>query len=288
MLIYWPASKTNIGDELNPWLWPRIAPPSLTMDYDIEFFAIGSILSDWYLSRTKKRKIIFGSGKRDPSPIADHLLAHCEIDFVRGPLSARALGLPKSQAITDPAYLMPLHFQPDRVATTSGGVGFVPHCAMPENQARAIASALGLRLILPSLSVEDFIAALCSCSRVVSEAMHGAILADAYRVPWMGCSFASRLSEGATNCFKWSDWMQSLAIEAEITSVLPMSANRLHPRLRRGLNSMMTRRYVDRLQTAMAENRWTLSTDAVLRQAQDRLCERLEGLCQRHSIGAAR
>lgn len=283
MLVYWSGERPNVGDELNPWLWPRILPASLTMDDSIEFFGIGSILTEQRLSRTPKSKIIFGAGKRDASPVKATLMSRCEIDFVRGPLSARALGLHDSAAITDPAALMPLHYLSAKVDPVLGRVGFVPHCSMPEKQAQIIASELGLFLILPSRGVEDFISDLQSCTTVVAEAMHAAVLADAYRIPWMGCSFSSLLSEGTTNAFKWQDWMQSLSMQSELTQIMPVFAIRMHPRIRRSMNRLLTQLYIYALKRALSEGRWMLSKDENLQRAQARLCERVNGLWDRHS-----
>jgi hypothetical protein len=281
MLVYWSGGKPNVGDELNAWLWPRIAPAGLTLDDSVEFFGIGSILSEPYLSRTTKSKIIFGSGKRDASPIRDDILARCEIKFIRGPLSAIALGLPESAAITDPAALMPLHYQPETVVPRPGRIGFVPHLSMPQSQAQAITEALDLFLILPSFCVEKFISELFSCTAVVAEAMHGAILADSYRIPWMGCSYSSFLHEGETNAFKWNDWMRSMKIQTRRSKALQLPVGHLHPRIGRIINPFMTLPYITSLKRHISEGRWTLSTDETLNTKQGQLLERVEGLRQR-------
>ena len=278
MLIYFSCDKPNVGDELNTWLWPRISPACLTLDDSVEFFGIGSILTETWLSRTRKPKIIFGSGKRDATPIDKGVLASCEIRFVRGPLTAHGLGLPASAAITDPAALMPLHYRPKMVDRTHGRIGFVPHFTMPESQAQSIATALDLFLIQPKLRVEEFIDSLLSCTAVVAEAMHAAILADSYRIPWMGCSFASLLSEGSTNAFKWNDWMQSMAIQTARSKAMWLPVDNLHPRIGRFLNTTMTRPYIAALRRQLSEGRWALSTDQKLNGKQDQLSEQVEGM----------
>ena len=281
MLVYWSGGKPNIGDELNPWLWPRIAPARLTLDDSVEFFGIGSILTGSNLSRTTKPKIIFGSGKRDASPIDKDIIARCEIDFVRGPLTAISLGLTESAAITDPAALMPLMYQPEKVVPVPSRIGFVPHLSMPQSQAQAIAAALDLFLILPSFAVEKFLDALLSCTAVVTEAMHGAILADSYRIPWMGCSFSSLLSEGKTNAFKWNDWMLSMSIQTGRSKAIHFPLGHLNPRIGRAINSVMTRTYISALRRQISEGRWALSTDEKLKIKQGELLERIEGLRQK-------
>lgn len=279
MLVFWSGGRPNVGDELNPWLWPRIAPPELTLDDEVEFFGIGSILTPDRLARTKKPKIIFGSGMRGPQRLAPDLLARCRIDFVRGPHSARGLDLPPSAAISDPAVLMPLHLKPSEGGRQPGRIGFVPHCSMPPQQAQQLAEMVGLVLIPPSQPVADFVNALCRCSSVLAEAMHGAILADAYRIPWIGCRLGSLLAEGRTNLFKWADWMDSLSIKAEPISAIPhVMLDRLHPRFARSASRYLTCHYASVMRRALAEGRWKLSRDEDLARSQDRISERVAAL----------
>src|SRR5262245_12821266 len=92
---------TNFGDELNRHVWPHFVPAGFDDDDGTQFVGIGTLLNDRLPAA--RRTIIFGSGvgyygppRRDDS---------WEIYCVRGPLSARALGLSADAAVTDPAAL---------------------------------------------------------------------------------------------------------------------------------------------------------------------------------------
>lgn len=61
------------------------------------------------------------------------------------------------------------------------------------------------------LNPRDFIEKLWSCESVLTEAMHGAIFADAYGIPWVPLRLYVHINE-----FKWKDWWASLGIEANI------------------------------------------------------------------------
>jgi succinoglycan biosynthesis protein ExoV len=76
-----------------------------------------------------------------------------------------------------------------------------------------MAGRLGFRLISPRLDVLPFLDALAECEFVVTEAMHGAIIADALRIPWYPIRANSLAREGATSSFKWSDWCGSVGLE---------------------------------------------------------------------------
>lgn len=54
--------------------------------------------------------------------------------------------------------------------------------------------------------------ALSGADLVLSEAMHGAILADILRVPWSAFSFGRQF-----NADKWSDWSEMFALSLSIT-----------------------------------------------------------------------
>jgi len=46
-LWYWMAPKGNIGDDINPWLWPRVFGEDFFCETDPDrFIGIGSVLDD--------------------------------------------------------------------------------------------------------------------------------------------------------------------------------------------------------------------------------------------------
>lgn len=102
-LYYFRGARPNFGDELNPWLWPRLLPRFLDDASDELFLGIGTILNSGV--PTAPRKIVFGSGygygeppKLEPGKWRIHRL--------REPRTAQALGLPDTLAVGDPAILL--------------------------------------------------------------------------------------------------------------------------------------------------------------------------------------
>jgi succinoglycan biosynthesis protein ExoV len=78
------------------------------------------------------------------------------------------------------------------------------------------ASMAGFGLVDPRGTPEQVIAALAGASLVLTESLHGAILADAFGVPWRGFAVSRNFSTA-----KWADWSASLGIAADVTLVPP-------------------------------------------------------------------
>ena len=129
---------------------------------------------------------------------------------VRGPLTARAYQLDSSLAITDPGILVGRLYQRGEPIAR---FGYMPHLEEATDWAPLLAEVcaeLGVLYIDPRDDVESVIAALGSVSGVITEAMHGAIVADALRTPWIPVFTTAR-----PHRFKWTDWCQSMALEFE-------------------------------------------------------------------------
>src|SRR5512140_2061304 len=102
MLHYCHTPEANFGDDLNPWLWPRLGPEVCDPRPDILFIGIGTLLNSKI--PVEPLKTVFGagwSGHRRPT-IDSKWTVHC----VRGPLTARGLSLDPGLAVTDPAILV--------------------------------------------------------------------------------------------------------------------------------------------------------------------------------------
>jgi len=203
-LYYFHPSNGNFGDDLNAWLWPRLLGPSFfDEDADELLVGIGTLLN--HRIPAASRTLVFGSGYGyGKKPAVD---ARWHFFCVRGPKTAAALGLPPDLAVTDPALLIRPHVAP-WIKPVRGRVGYIPHCDSAENGDWAsIAAAAGLHFIDPRWSVDRVVEELGQCERLVTEAMHGAIFADAMRVPWTAATAYAHISE-----FKWQDWCESLGL----------------------------------------------------------------------------
>jgi succinoglycan biosynthesis protein ExoV len=217
-LFYYREVVTNFGDELNPWLNSRLFPGLFDDDESELFLGIGSILYDNYPSNV--RKLVFGSGYGGyrPPPVLDDTW---KVYFVRGPRSAQALGIDRRFGVGDGATL--LRVLGDELPAPGPPLGavFMPHWESARDGVwdRAAAEA-GLSYVDPRWSVERVISAIRSSSLVVSEAMHGAIVADALRVPWV--PFLPLLQK---HRFKWFDWAESLDLAIRFAPSSPSSWN---------------------------------------------------------------
>src|SRR6266581_1002787 len=99
---YFVLDHGNFGDDLNPWLWPRLAPEVCGQNDPTIFFGIGTILSR--SAAPAPIKVVFGSGCG--AGLAPRLDNRWFFYAVRGPLTAAKLGLDSALGIGDPAVLV--------------------------------------------------------------------------------------------------------------------------------------------------------------------------------------
>lgn len=202
-LYYFKDPNGNFGDDLNPWLWEKILPNFFDDDEGEIFVGIGTLLN--HRIPVGPVKHIFGSGfgYGRPPVINERFIVHA----VRGYETARALHLDDKLVITDAAVLLravtlPKSDHPQR------GIGFIPHCQSIKNfEWIKVCDELGLKYISPEWSIETVLKEISSCKMVICEAMHGAIVADTLRIPWVPVYCYDHISE-----FKWRDWLSTLDI----------------------------------------------------------------------------
>ncbi len=195
---------SNFGDELNPYLWPRLLPDAFDEDPGTQFVGIGTLLNDRLPPAS--RTIVFGAGVgyyglprgRDGWSI------YC----VRGPLTARALGLSAEAAVTDPAALVARFGIRRRPSGLRWTHAFMPHWQSEPDVWDRLCADLGMGFIDPRWQPDAVLDALHRTDVLITEAMHGAIVADAFRIPWIPVR-----TREAIKAFKWEDWCGSLALE---------------------------------------------------------------------------
>ncbi len=232
-LYYFKDPKGNFGDDLNEWLWGKLLADFFDEDESTLFVGIGTLIND----RLPKESIkhVFGSGVGyGKLPMVDDKFS---IHALRGYLSAQALGQPDSIVITDAAILVRAVLAssiPEKIYK----FGFMPTGeALRNYNWEEICDELGYCFISPHSSVEDVIKKILSCEVLISEAMHGAIVADAIRVPWIPVD-----CYGGVLKFKWEDWLS--------TANLPYRPIRL-PSLFREFS---TDGYVDKFKISLKRN----------------------------------
>lgn len=213
-LYVWRDAKTNFGDELNHWLMPKVFPGLFDEDEADLFLGIGSVIFDFHPRAS--RKIVFGSGYGGYTALPD-FDETWRFHGVRGPHTARACGLEAGSVAGDTAILLRAHRQ--RPSAAPKGVAFMPHWQSVERGRWAAACALaGVRLIDPADDVETILAAIESSELVIAEAMHGAIVADALRVPWVPVLPTRRAER-----MKWWDWAEALDLDLKMQVAWPSS-----------------------------------------------------------------
>lgn len=208
---YRPDENTsNFGDELNKYIWEAYLPDFFDDNEDHVFFGIGTVVKEAKKFYSKSQKVfILGSGVRSEGI---KVLNNVEILFVRGPLSAKALHVPE-KFITDPAILTPKIF-PSKKVSKKWAFSFMPHFSSINDKYMQVFKANGVHIIDPRDDVKQIIEAINASEILLTEAMHGAIVADAYRVPWIPIK-----SYESFNHFKWNDWSQSHHLNIKINKI---------------------------------------------------------------------
>lgn len=208
-LLYCHMEKGNFGDDINEWFWDRLAPGLIDNKGDDTLFGIGTILQSYYSDRLNvaDRKFVLGAGagSKGPLPVLD---SSWKIYGVRGPLTATYFELSNDMVVGDPAIM--IGRMADLLSTGSrSGVGFMPHVWTTEAwDWRPICDRLGIEFVDPTADSRETIKKISSLEKLLTEAMHGAIVADAVRTPWVAVVLSPRFEPS-----KWCDWAGSLGID---------------------------------------------------------------------------
>jgi len=220
MQLYYHKEKSrNFGDDLNEWLWDYLLPGFRSCSPDVTLIGVGTLLNDKRLNPLRDRKLlILGSGVGYGNGSISHPIPkQWQIRAVRGPHSARRLGLPREVGITDPAALLP--DLPEFQDLEKGAEPlFIPHHGSVDRQNwQAACRRAGLVFLSPEGEAKEVIRRIAASPYVITEAMHGAIIADAFRVPWVPVKIGPQFND-----FKWRDWLDSLSIRAEPVAFHPL------------------------------------------------------------------
>ena len=215
-LVFFRGKVPNFGDELNLHVWPALLPQGfLDEDEDELFVGIGSIIGNHLPA--KSRKFVMGSGYAGYMGLPDVHDGSWDIRFVRGPNTAKTLKIDPNLSICDSAILLRAMELP--APAKNVGVAFMPHYESLErgNWAEACRQA-GITLIDATEPVEKVLSQIRGARLLVTEAMHGAIVADALRTPWVG----ARPIYGGHHK-KWLDWAGALDIDVRLNTLKPSS-----------------------------------------------------------------
>ncbi|MCG9886121.1 MAG: polysaccharide pyruvyl transferase family protein [Cyanobacteria bacterium] len=213
-----PNGERNFGDDLNPWLWEKLMPGILDDDNRVAFVGIGSLLNDGLAYRTRyaTKRVIFGTGVgygKGKLKLDESYKIYC----VRGPLSAKSLGLEDEAAVTDGAALIRRAFS-TAPQQKKYQFSYMPHYELAGEGWIRACEAIGFGYIDPRWTVERVLDAMGQTEVLLAEAMHGAIVADALRIPWIPI-----VTNNTILSFKWQDWCSSIGVEYR-----PVHIDRLH------------------------------------------------------------
>lgn len=219
-ILQFRGKYPNFGDELNSWLWPKMFPNIFDADGSTHFIGVGSTIGD--APRDASKKIVFGAG------FVPHYHALPEVHdgnwniyFVRGPRTAARLKLDPALAIGDAGILARTLLDCRRTDTTN--VGFMPHWeSIDRGHWQEACRLAGVTFIDPRKPVDEVFAQLLSMKCVVAEAMHGAIMADALRVPWVPLLPLNHVHRD-----KWYDWAEAFGLTLRPYRLWPSSLTEL-------------------------------------------------------------
>lgn len=223
-IAYYRVPGGNFGDDLNKVLWKYALPKQVFESERILLIGVGSLLNSKFLDevlKSKRRIIAFGSGVCYGG--LRSVASSIQLSALRGPLSAAMVG--KSEAsVTDGAALLALPqvrtaLLPDVVDKNK--ILFMPHHdSFQFSHWDAAAKEAGIEMVDPRDSVEKILMQIASAKLIISEAMHGAIVADAFRVPWIPVTSSWRIQS-----FKWNDWTMSIKMPYKPAWIPSSSAN---------------------------------------------------------------
>lgn len=220
LLYFTESSLTNFGDDLNAWIWSALLPGMWDPADDVWLCGIGTILNQELMPRGRKW-IVVGSGVGYGLPPEDFGGKLWRILAVRGPLTAKVLGIDSSHAVTDGAILLSAlpEYSPLPESERHGAV-FMPHYqSLPAGNWRESCDAAGIEFIDPRGDSKEIVQRI-RCARVVlADAMHAAIVADTLRVPWIPLVTSPNI-----NTFKWLDWTMSMGLDYVPFKLTPSSS----------------------------------------------------------------
>lgn len=217
-LVYYRKTIPNFGDDLNTRLWPVLEPALFDADPAHGFVGIGTIIG-MPIDPALTRLTVFSSGMGN-DPIDAWSNRTVDHACVRGPISARLLNLPERAGLTDGAILTPLAPAFPSRAGAGKGTLLIPHWETLGHPGwDEVAAATGFEVVDPRGTPEDVIGRIADAKLVITESLHGAILADVYGIPWI--AFATSRNFSVT---KWVDWTLSVGLPFELTLVPPPDA----------------------------------------------------------------
>lgn len=204
-LFYHRDWRGNFGDDLNIPFFESVWPGYRSVQSRSTLYGIGTLLNEH--GGVIRDSVIFGSGFGYGKTVSVDR-ATCTVLGVRGYKTAEVLGESKDLAIGDPALIAPLIPELLRGESVGGEIIVAPHhrtaelWKMPERAGEFCYLDPGVE------SVFDYIKTIAGAKLVLAEAMHAAIMAAAFEVPFIPISIRGSIDET-----KWNDFGSALGFE---------------------------------------------------------------------------
>jgi succinoglycan biosynthesis protein ExoV len=192
----------NFGDALNPLLAGPLFGDIIDQDQRHPLLFIGTVIERHAEEGCDETILGAGAGYQSGA----YSLERREVYCVRGPLTCDLLGIDRSFAAIDPAILTSRIYASTSASST--GCLFMPHhlthsCA--GGHLRAICETVGIHYVSPTDDPETIISTIAGADRIITEALHGAVVAESYNVPWIPVVFGSKVLAK-----KWQDFAASI------------------------------------------------------------------------------
>ena len=240
---YWWDGTPNFGDLLGPDIVSELLGVSLPLAKggdDSVLLGVGSIID--YCGKFES-SVVWGSGI-DPHYGKVPALSKVKFLAVRGPLTRKHLGI-DVPALGDPALLLPRIFpcQPK-----GGPISIVVHHSTTKRRWRDFLFdpyRTSYRIIDPRQQWREVVNQICESDFVFCQSLHGAIIAEAYGVPWAWWQGL----HGRLATFKWHDFFGSISVPPQSFRLCDLAKAR---RWRDATRSKVPD--LDALQSALTEN----------------------------------
>lgn len=203
--LYWQKCN-NWGDKISEYLFRKItnSEPLLTIpernSEDTIYMVSGSIMGD-----ATDNCVVWGSGFGSED---EEVNSKPKCLAVRGYKTLHKLDLPPDTPVGDPAFMMPLYYNP--FPKKKYKLGIIPHFKEYEAMrlyTKTSSNHDGIKIIDILSGIEDFIVQIKSCDYILSSSLHGLICAYAYGIPCKRMiSSQMILGDG----FKYNDFYTSI------------------------------------------------------------------------------
>ncbi len=205
-IYFFDSLEGNFGDDLNRWLWSDLLGDLDQYTDAATLVGIGTYLNNEVPDTP--HKLVFGTGVGySPLPKGLHDKSW-KIFAVRGPLSAKAAGLEAEDYITDSAIMVREVIDKSVIRNGNGNIVFMPHISAAKNGSWGkICERCGIKYLDPRQDAKYLVREIMGAKLVIADAMHAAIIADTYRVPWIPVVTSNEIST-----MKWYDWTQSMSV----------------------------------------------------------------------------